>query len=398
MEKSERIRSLDGVRGLACLLVLLHHYYTGVLRVPMPAAVENLEKILGIFLVSGVDLFLVLSGFLVGGIIIDKYHTEGFLKTFYIRRICRIFPIYFALMLSFAIVFFFFQGKYFFDEWLLLDPLPFWSYLTFLQSYVMGLENNSGSKWLAISWSVSVEEQFYLFLPALFFLLRGRKIIWVIISVLLIAPAIRTLLFSEVGFYAGYMFFPARLDSLMWGVLLAYAMRKPDWKAWCFKYRGLIYLAVSILLALLIAQQLQAVQLPKWYRHSAIAIIYTFFLWVVTQDIFPRWRRAMEIAPLTALGFISYSVYMFHQAVNGLMHGVIYNSAPYVDSMERALVTLASAVITLSLGALSYRYFETPIRRIGYKYKFTPNTSARFHKGYATPVHPRGVANPVQNL
>lgn len=397
MEKSERIRSLDGVRGLACLLVLLHHYYTGVLRVTMPPVVEHLEKVLGVFLVSGVDLFLVLSGFLVGGIIIDKYHTQGFLKTFYIRRVCRIFPIYFALMLSFAIAFFFFQGKYFFDKWLFIDPLPLWSYLTFLQSYTMGLENNSGPKWLAISWSVSVEEQFYLFLPALFFLLRGRRIIWVVTAVLLLAPVIRAFLFDEVGFYAGYMFFPARLDSLMWGVLLAYAMRKPNWRALCFQYRALIYIAVSVILALLIAQQLKTLSLPNWYRHSAIAIIYTFFIWVVTQDIFPRLRRAMETPPLTALGFVSYSVYMFHQAVNGLMHGVLYGTAPYVDSMERALVTLASLVITLTLGALSYRYFETPIRRIGYRYKFMPDTGARFRKGYATPTQPMVIANSANN-
>jgi len=359
----------------------------------MPPIIENIEKILGVFLLSGVDLFLVLSGFLVGGIIIDKYHTQGFLKTFYIRRACRIFPIYFALMLSFAIVFFFFQGKYFFDKWLLVDPLPFWSYLTFLQSYVMGIENNSGPKWLAISWSVSVEEQFYLFLPALFFLLKGRRIIWVVTAVLLIAPIIRAFLFDNVGFYAGYMFFPARLDSLMWGVLLAYAMRKPDWKTLCYKYRTHIYIAVSIVLALLITHQLHILRLPNWYRHSAIAIIYTFFLWVVTQDIFPRVRRIMETPPLTALGFISYSVYMFHQAINGLIHGILYNSAPYVDSLERALATLISVIITLSLGALSYRYFETPIRRIGYKYKFSTDAGSRFRNGYTTPSQTMVIAN-----
>ncbi|MFN7140591.1 MAG: acyltransferase family protein, partial [Limisphaerales bacterium] len=92
-ENPSRIPELDGIRGIAILLVVLAHYF--VLPVgPGFAAANFLGTFFGLAW-SGVDLFFVLSGFLIGGILLDAKASNNFFKVFYTRRVCRIFPLYF---------------------------------------------------------------------------------------------------------------------------------------------------------------------------------------------------------------------------------------------------------------------------------------------------------------
>ena len=103
MTEPRRIPALDGLRGLAILLVLLWHYLQNLLRDELGPAAVQLKRALALSW-SGVDLFFVLSGFLIAGLLLDHRGSERYFRTFYIRRVCRIFPLYYAHLALFALV------------------------------------------------------------------------------------------------------------------------------------------------------------------------------------------------------------------------------------------------------------------------------------------------------
>src|ERR1044072_153576 len=127
------IPELDGIRGLACLMVLFFHYVLVPAQSTSGTVIHEIHDAARMFFIGGVDLFFVLSGFLIGGILMDKKGSRNFFVDFWIRRAARILPLYFFLVLSFVLVIK--QGlpaaAPWMDLWLTRDPLPLWSYLTF---------------------------------------------------------------------------------------------------------------------------------------------------------------------------------------------------------------------------------------------------------------------------
>ncbi|UQD96758.1 acyltransferase family protein [Bradyrhizobium japonicum] len=129
-----RIPELDGLRGIAILLVLGWHF-TGMLMDPSDGAVQEIIWRFGIFGQSGVDLFFVLSGFLIVGIVVDNRTSPTLFRTFYARRALRILPPYLLLVFSFAIASAIFGRTYYLGR-----DLPIWSLLTFSQNWVVARE------------------------------------------------------------------------------------------------------------------------------------------------------------------------------------------------------------------------------------------------------------------
>ena len=97
-----RIPELDGLRGCAILLILIWHYFQNQLSYELGWPIVYLRKLIG-FTWSGVDLFFVLSGFLIAGLLLDNRTSPNYFKTFYVRRVCRIFPIYYLHLSLFAL-------------------------------------------------------------------------------------------------------------------------------------------------------------------------------------------------------------------------------------------------------------------------------------------------------
>src|ERR1700690_2072213 len=124
-----RIPELDGLRGVAILLVIIHHNVMTTLR-PETGLIARFISVVFPFSWSGVDLFFVLSGFLIGGILLDQRRTENYFKTFYLRRICRIFPLYFSwLALFIALSWIFSPVSH--PAWsadIFRQPYPNWAY------------------------------------------------------------------------------------------------------------------------------------------------------------------------------------------------------------------------------------------------------------------------------
>ena len=123
---------------------------------------------------SGVDLFFVLSGFLITGILRDQRSSSRYWRTFYLRRACRVLPLYAILLGGFALAIAFGASNVPGLWWLFYTPMPLWSYATFTQNFFMAVAGGTGANWMGVSWSLAVEEQFYLVLPLVVYLLPKR--------------------------------------------------------------------------------------------------------------------------------------------------------------------------------------------------------------------------------
>jgi peptidoglycan/LPS O-acetylase OafA/YrhL len=240
-----RVDSLDGVRGLAILAGIAFHTlrpseYKGFLG----AIWRGLEETSW----SGIDLFFVLSGFLITGILLDSRGRGGYFRNFYARRTLRIFPLYYsvlfvALVLVPAVV-----GSTRLPDLypqLIKNQIWLWTYLqNYLQSTSPHMLPGFGH-----FWSLAVEEQFYLVWPLLVYLLNRRNLMRLAIAVCIAEPLLRfTLLHYGYTTWALRQLTFTRIDTLLYGAIGAIALR--DRKAFLLGHRGIRTLAAGFILAL----------------------------------------------------------------------------------------------------------------------------------------------------
>jgi peptidoglycan/LPS O-acetylase OafA/YrhL len=173
---------------------------------------------------SGVDLFFVLSGFLIGGILLDAVDSPHYFKTFYIRRAYRILPLY-SVLLALAVIVE--RGA----SW-----LP--RYVLLLQNFWMAWTGVFGVYALSVTWSLAIEEQFYLTLPPLIRFTSRKALTKIMIGAVLLAPPCRALAiaFLPGKLLAAYVLMPCRMDALGLGVLIVIATRSP--RIWGSCQRG----------------------------------------------------------------------------------------------------------------------------------------------------------------
>jgi peptidoglycan/LPS O-acetylase OafA/YrhL len=214
--------ALDGTRGLAILLVLLAHTMQS-LRYTR-GDVTPLELAIGRFFMlgtSGVDLFFVLSGFLITGILLDTKEDANYFIRFYWRRVLRVFPLYYTAL---AVI----GGGFGLAAFLLRHPAikvsmnPLW--------YVFYLEN---FKWQAFDervapfWSLAIEEQFYLIWPLTVLRLGRKQLAGVCGTMVAIALLLRVIATAGGNYNQAYYDTPMRMDGLALGAFLAIAVRDP---------------------------------------------------------------------------------------------------------------------------------------------------------------------------
>ena len=227
MTRTSRVPQLDGLRGLAILLVLIWHYVAcqmdpkwgslGVETFGFRVA-DTLHALISMTW-SGVDFFFVLSGFLLGGILMDHKTSPCFFRTFYVRRVCRLFPLYYLLLLLFGLTTLAplsqaCPGL----NWLFDHPLPMWSYATFTQNFQMAFKELIGAKQLGVTWSLAVEEQFYLILPLIVYFTTRRSLPFVLVTLILAAPLLRVALMlnrPDIAVISNYVLMACRANSLL---------------------------------------------------------------------------------------------------------------------------------------------------------------------------------------
>jgi peptidoglycan/LPS O-acetylase OafA/YrhL len=224
MPGDTRNPALDGLRGIAILLVLAHHF------VADPTHKDLIGR--GAYELAyatwcGVDLFFVLSGFLITGILFDSKGSERYFRTFYARRGLRIVPLYYGILLT-LFVFVPLAVRYSPAVQAVANRQAWlWCYAVNLN---IALESQwlFDAEWLRLGhfWSLSIEEQFYLLWPMLVFLFSRRALMWVCVAAVAAALGVRvTMHWAGVEPTVVYVFTLCRMDALSIGAFLALAVR-----------------------------------------------------------------------------------------------------------------------------------------------------------------------------
>jgi len=372
---SGRIPELDGLRGLAILLVILCHYVGNPDHAPLGYFVH---RYLLSFTVgwSGVDLFFVLSGFLIGGILLDARDTPHYFRAFYMRRVFRILPIYYLWTILFAATVIaalvFFPGRLGISS---SDLLRVPVQLLFLQNIFIGMPHFTWS-WFVVTWSLAIEEQFYLLAPPLIRFLSLRRLVIALAATVVLAPVLRFMLFRywAPGTYLCAYLMPCRADSLSCGMLLAVAWRDARFREFIRGHAALLqrvlfagFLGVGGLLWWLV-HPINAVTVTIGY--TWLALFYSVLLLTVVSQPAGPLAAAMRRPFLAWLGGISYCVYLLHDAFNFFAHGIFLHAEPRLYTLSQLAVSVFALLTTLGAASLSWRFFEKPLIRRGHSYSY----------------------------
>jgi peptidoglycan/LPS O-acetylase OafA/YrhL len=375
---SGRVPELDGLRGLAILSVVAWHY----VAVPLMAWTGPVALVVGRSLRlawSGVDLFFVLSGFLIGGVLLDHRDCPRYFRAFYARRACRILPLYilwFGLFLLLPAIAPRFAAQPALDP-LFRPSLPTWSYATFTQNLWMARHLSFGAEWMGITWSLAIEEQFYLALPLLIRFVPARRLPGALAALGLAAPVLRALAGPR-RYFTVYVLTPCRADALLLGVLCAYLLRQEDWRRAILRARpalhGLIVVVILALGGLCLFRHPGFEGSP--YLPSLLAVFYgSILLLAVTGEAGPiPWllRRVW----LRRLGLVAYGVYLLHPALDRLAHACIVGRSPALQAPAEIAATAVAGVATWALAALSWKCFERPLIALGHRVAYGDRPAA----------------------
>lgn len=384
-----RIPELDGVRGVAILMVVLYHFFweSG------ERSSGTLPHLIGSVLVlgwSGVDLFFVLSGFLIGGILLDHRRSANYFKTFYIRRACRILPLYFLwVALFFAIPLFLSQSA---PAWCSAqfeqqDPtFPKWGYIFLLQNFFAARKAGFiASAWFGVTWSLAVEEQFYIVLPTVIRFLLPRKPVALLICLIVLVPIFRAFMFMFHPELCVYMLLPGRADGLLLGVLCAYLVRDEDCRRCVERNWQWIYSAFVVLFSGVIALTIfgnaivkgQEFNLLNSYEMTTvgyfwIALFYACLLLLVVTVRTGPLAGLMRAGVLRHFGLIAYGIYLIHMWINTLAHGLIVGTGSLVIvGIPSFAATIVAFLATWLIAWLSWNFLEKPIVRWGHSFTYT---------------------------
>lgn len=368
-----RIPELDGLRGIAIGTVLIWHYLVFT-TVAVPATPLSYALVFGRLTWSGVDLFFVLSGFLIGGILLDARTATNYFKIFYTRRFFRILPIYSAILLVIPAVLFAMQRTQHGDfSWLSKDALPWYSYWTFTQNFWMAHTASLGANALAITWSLAIEEQFYLTLPLLVRFLSSRGLLVFVLTGICIAPLSRTAihLFWPQNHVAAFALMPCRADALLLGVLAAILLRDDVWRARIQRNNTFFAISFPVLLLGIGFLNLKSpspdFSLMQTIGHTWLALFYVCVLLYAVTRPQTLVSRALRLKWLGWLGAIAYGTYLLHQFVQGILFGYFWGHEPLVTGLPTLLTALVALIMTLIIARLSWHYFEHPLIRFGHR-------------------------------
>ncbi len=372
---SGRVPELDGLRGLAILLVFLSHYLSGSEHSQLPSRLRQMISATSVGW-SGVDLFFVLSGFLIGGILLEARNSPNYFRTFYLRRVHRILPIYYVWILLYAAL----AGAAVLaaafpypvtSQDLLQVPIQ----ILFLQNMQFEVRPFQFT-WFMVTWSLAVEEQFYLLAPPLIRFLSLRRVVYALAGAIVLAPFVRLYVFYHVapGTLAPAFLLPGRADTLACGVLLAIAWRQAAFRAYLATHRTLLQGALLILVlgvGVMLPRLVGSITLLRaTLGYSWFAALYSCLLIVVLSHTQGWLAAIMRWKALRSLGNISYCVYLIHLTFLLLAHRVILHAGPQLHNLKGISVTILAAGLTLGVAMLSWRYFEKPLIRRGHAYSY----------------------------
>ena len=367
----KHLPALDGLRGLAVLIVVWHNVsLTG------PGFGDGADaKVLG--LISnlgwmGVELFFVLSGFLITGILVDASNEPRPLRNFYMRRMLRIFPLYYAVLIVAFIIL------------PALDARPAWSvakdgseiwYWTYLVNWAIPIEGGGGG--LSHFWSLAVEEQFYLLWPLVVVAVSRPALVVACLILIVSSPLARAWMIHhdfELAQRTAYEFTFARWDALGMGALLAVLVRHRPWLERVIASAPLVLNGALLYMVVYIGVNHNFAPVEQGIAALNQTIASLLFAGILFSGIFPvgakssRWQYVLRWSALRNVGKYSYGIYVFHFPIMiswlplwERYFTEFHRLHPTVDTVARVLVAAVSSYL---MAWCSWHVLEQPFLRL----------------------------------
>ena len=356
--QSGRFAELDGVRGIAIALTLA----CNTLVVGWgPGLGEKLWHVLAIGGWIGVQLFFVLSGFLITGILIDTKGDHAYFRKFYARRALRILPAYY-LALAVATL-----GLWLIGQTTPDHPLCYW---LFVANFCIAQAGRWSAYHFGVSWSLAVEEHFYLVWPLLVAFVSTRRLALVTICVLTGSLLLRyAMMAMGVSSLIHYTITPTRVDGLAAGALVAIAMRSQIGVESLVKIaRWMLWAGLGTMIVTGVVERSFNYdrELVAGLGYPALTLAGAGLVLALVAQRQPNniLRRTMRWSPLASLGFYSYAIYLYHPIVSFFAVGLpvlspkTWAEFPGGPLIAQGLFTASVTIATVALAVPSYHLFE----------------------------------------
>ncbi len=363
----KRIAQIDGLRAIAILLVLSFHFINNQLEQTTLPIGKILYKVTS-FGWSGVDLFFVLSGFLIGGILIANKEKKRYFSTFFIRRFVRIVPSYYLLLVIYIILIQIpiFKNYYFFTRF---NDIPMWSYFALLHNIYMANLHSMGNVALSITWSIGIEEQFYILVPFIIYFIQKKYLHYLLILIIILANIFRLnypATNQEVFSIAGYVLLPCRMDAIAFGVLLAWINDRYGLPYFVKKYYSFIIASMIGILFLCVVLILKFHTIGV-IRNTFFALFFSCCIAIALGKPTSIYGNLLSKKWLGWIGKISYSLYLFHYLIIGVCCAIAQQYFNFSSYNVQFITLFLAFMFSFFFAWVVYKFMETPIVNLGKK-------------------------------
>ena len=365
--------ALDCVRGIAILLVVIFHYFI-VQSFKDPNAPWFITVLSWTW--GGVDLFFVLSGFLIGANLLANQGASNLVSVFYSRRLLRIVPLYILFMGGYIALEPFLVALQTEPALQLLErpgQAPLWEYALFFQNFRIVANGKWPGLWFGPTWSLAVEMHFYLVAPLIVRCVPARRLVAVLVGLMLAAVAVRNVcLASNVGLGA-YVLMPSRCDAFAIGMLVAVAWHDRHASAWLranhqLLVRGLVFGCGLMLVLAMPGYAIWAGFDPYALGLTCLAFVSANLLLVAIYAPNASIRALFACPWLAAVGARAYGIYLLHLPMLGLANiiceSLLRIDPPYVWVQGLALV------LTWVCADIALRCIERPFIAMGKRMRY----------------------------
>lgn len=361
-KKTKYLPSIDSLRAIAVIAVIIYHIDANYLP--------------GGFL--GVDLFFVLSGYLISSLIIKEYKSTGTvnLYNFYVRRARRLLPAVYFMITVVLIIITLFNGvllkKSYLDALFGYIYSSNWWYIFHKLDYFDSFGSQSPFKHL---WSLAIEEQFYMFFPLIFLIFNrksksnnsnsklNKNFIYVVLSLILVSLIAHILLFDINNINRIYFGTDTRAFSLLVGVVGAILYPMDRLSERTTKKDNMIYSIVSLVsILVLIGIMINTSEYNTWLYRGGFLLVAIIGLIIIISSgrQYTFMSKLLSFKPFVFIGKISYSLYLWHFPIL-----VVTTPVSEIGNPNLFYVTLRIVLIIL-VATGSYMFVETPIRKLGF--------------------------------
>lgn len=382
-----RFPALDGIRALAVTLVFIYHFGGGSHGGAVLRFIDFVRQRGWV----GVDLFFVLSGFLITGILHDTNSDSHYFKRFFARRSLRIFPIFYLVVAVVLLLTPIFQYQW---HWLQLTFLVYmgnffgnWFYYAnpnFELYEVVSATHPAATVAIGHFWSLCVEEQFYLLWPIAVYFIRDRvRLLWTATGIAVLALALRLAMLAHFSIELSEIWIvrtlPFRMDSLLIGAILALVLRGPNADAWQRSAKWFFLAGAAAVLTIITLS-------PRYDSPWLLSIGLTLNALAAAGLICSTLRpgspafRFFYLKPLRILGKYSYGFYIYHMLFRDawLYLVVVVGARLHSNVLGGVVEFIAASIVTFLVSKLSYDVFEVKFLR--YKRHFEYDSEIVEHK------------------